>query len=83
MEQSVDAEIIRTLTQVQGRVDVGQNMPVIELKPNASGAVGSLSNGMGLETEIKMTPVTAKENVGRNDLCPCGSGKKYKKCHGA
>ena len=22
------------------------------------------------------------ENVGRNDLCPCGSGKKYKQCHG-
>ena len=22
-------------------------------------------------------------NVGRNDPCPCGSGKKYKKCHGA
>jgi uncharacterized protein YecA (UPF0149 family) len=21
--------------------------------------------------------------LGRNDLCPCGSGKKYKKCHGA
>jgi len=24
-----------------------------------------------------------KENIGRNDPCPCGSGKKYKKCHGA
>jgi preprotein translocase subunit SecA len=23
------------------------------------------------------------ENIGRNDLCPCGSGKKFKKCHGA
>lgn len=23
------------------------------------------------------------EKVGRNDLCPCGSGKKYKKCCGA
>jgi preprotein translocase subunit SecA len=23
------------------------------------------------------------KNVGRNDPCPCGSGKKYKKCHGA
>jgi preprotein translocase subunit SecA len=23
-----------------------------------------------------------KNEVGRNDLCPCGSGKKYKKCHG-
>ena len=26
---------------------------------------------------------TEYENVGRNDLCPCGSGKKFKKCHGA
>ena len=25
---------------------------------------------------------SAKPNVGRNDPCPCGSGKKYKKCHG-
>jgi preprotein translocase subunit SecA len=23
------------------------------------------------------------EKVGRNDPCPCGSGKKYKRCHGA
>jgi uncharacterized protein YecA (UPF0149 family) len=23
-----------------------------------------------------------EEKVGRNDPCPCGSGKKYKKCHG-
>jgi preprotein translocase subunit SecA len=27
-------------------------------------------------------PVTT-EKIGRNDPCPCGSGKKYKKCHGA
>jgi preprotein translocase subunit SecA len=26
---------------------------------------------------------TAESKVGRNDPCPCGSGKKYKKCHGA
>src|ERR1700747_1175636 len=29
------------------------------------------------------TPTAAKQKVGRNDPCPCGSGKKYKKCHGA
>ena len=23
-----------------------------------------------------------KQKIGRNDPCPCGSGKKYKKCHG-
>jgi len=28
-------------------------------------------------------PVSKKPEVGRNDPCPCGSGKKYKKCHGA
>jgi len=27
--------------------------------------------------------VRAQEKVGRNDPCPCGSGKKFKKCHGA
>jgi preprotein translocase subunit SecA len=27
-------------------------------------------------------PVKAIERVGRNDPCPCGSGKKYKQCHG-
>jgi len=30
----------------------------------------------------KIRPVTAEPKVGRNDPCPCGSGKKYKKCCG-
>ncbi|MCW3100962.1 MAG: yecA, partial [Chthonomonadaceae bacterium] len=29
------------------------------------------------------TPFIAEAKVGRNDPCPCGSGKKYKKCCGA
>ena len=28
-------------------------------------------------------PATSEKTVGRNDPCPCGSGRKYKKCHGA
>ena len=31
----------------------------------------------------KKKPVRKAENIGRNDLCPCGSGKKFKNCHGA
>jgi preprotein translocase subunit SecA len=27
-------------------------------------------------------PFINKDKIGRNDPCPCGSGKKYKKCHG-
>jgi len=34
--------------------------------------------------EVKrQTEVRAEPKIGRNDVCPCGSGKKYKKCHGA
>ena len=30
----------------------------------------------------KLQPVQVDEKIGRNDPCPCGSGKKYKNCHG-
>ena len=33
-------------------------------------------------TEGKRQPVRRKNKVGRNDPCPCGSGKKFKQCHG-
>jgi preprotein translocase subunit SecA len=37
----------------------------------------------GDDSEAKKKPVVKKEKkIGRNDLCPCGSGKKYKKCCG-
>jgi preprotein translocase subunit SecA len=34
-------------------------------------------------TAAPQTVKRKEEKVGRNDPCPCGSGKKYKKCHGA
>lgn len=36
-----------------------------------------------MEEGAELVPVAPKSTVGRNDPCPCGSGKKYKKCHGA
>lgn len=33
--------------------------------------------------KVKPQPYVKGEEVGRNDPCPCGSGKKYKNCHGA
>jgi preprotein translocase subunit SecA len=30
----------------------------------------------------KLVPVTVEPKIGRNAPCPCGSGKKYKHCHG-
>jgi preprotein translocase subunit SecA len=42
----------------------------------------SSTGGGGPEKNQKTEPVRVDKKVGRNDPCPCGSGKKYKQCHG-
>jgi len=43
-------------------------------------AVASMAGAVGASQPAQRR---TGEKVGRNDPCPCGSGKKYKKCHGA
>jgi preprotein translocase subunit SecA len=40
------------------------------------------TNGTANDKVVKLQPVTADPKVGRNNPCPCGSGKKYKACCG-
>jgi hypothetical protein len=40
------------------------------------------SNSSNGENSLSLAPVRTEPKVGRNDPCPCGSGKKYKKCCG-
>ncbi|MFN7593460.1 MAG: SEC-C metal-binding domain-containing protein, partial [Bacteroidota bacterium] len=40
------------------------------------------SNGEGADEQKPLEPVRVGPKIGRNDPCPCGSGKKYKQCHG-
>ncbi|HVU78757.1 MAG TPA: preprotein translocase subunit SecA [Gaiellaceae bacterium] len=56
----------------------------------AGGGTATAGAGFASSGGVATAPVPQKpkvnsdfENVGRNDLCPCGSGKKFKKCHGA
>ena len=59
--------------------------PREEIKREAAAKVtGEGFVGAGDGT-VKKKPVVKKaaDKVGRNDPCPCGSGKKYKKCCGA
>jgi preprotein translocase subunit SecA len=66
--------------------------PITAVHPSAENTSPKIAAGGAIpgRTEIpKMRsnePVTIRrdeEKVGRNDPCPCGSGKKFKKCHGA
>jgi preprotein translocase subunit SecA len=42
---------------------------------------GSKTDTMPQPVE-KRTPVVVEQKINRNDPCPCGSGKKFKQCHG-
>lgn len=46
------------------------------------GATGGGSDHQQPPQPQKLTPIRAEKKVGRNEPCPCGSGKKYKNCHG-
>jgi preprotein translocase subunit SecA len=90
MVESVKLEIIKTLTNIQ----YGEKPPEIDDRAHVENVraqhaeldeVGTEANGdvAIAEAATKKKPITrATQKVGRNDPCPCGSGKKYKHCHG-
>jgi preprotein translocase subunit SecA len=49
----------------------------------ASTATMAMSGGGAVATGPRQIVKSDRENIGRNDPCWCGSGKKFKKCHGA
>ncbi len=61
--------------------------PMVANKPDADGLVSgdTAPGGSAAGSRQGASAVAANpyEGVGRNDPCPCGSGKKFKKCHGA
>ncbi|HLP21000.1 MAG TPA: SEC-C metal-binding domain-containing protein, partial [Chitinophagales bacterium] len=58
-----------------GRGEVENNAPVANNN-------GPQNQPPQQEPQIKQEPIRVGDKVGRNDPCPCGSGKKFKNCHG-
>jgi preprotein translocase subunit SecA len=61
-----------------------QNAKLKISKAEFAGVGGGSGAELNQDTrEIQKTqPIRNEQKVGRNDPCPCGSGKKYKNCHG-
>jgi preprotein translocase subunit SecA len=83
MLEGVKLEVVKTLTAVEIRAQ--EDVP----KPDDRQHVENVRLQHGTEDAAeaiapqKSQPVVRQaEKVGRNDPCPCGSGKKYKHCHG-
>ncbi|MCI1944799.1 preprotein translocase subunit SecA [Clostridium luticellarii] len=54
----------------------------IEKAPERERVVRNVSTNQQEDSVVKKKPVRKAKTVGRNDPCPCGSGKKYKNCCG-
>ncbi|WP_405100373.1 preprotein translocase subunit SecA [Oceanobacillus sp. FSL H7-0719] len=73
MVQSIEDEVARYIMKAQIR----ENLQRQEVVQNTSAGHG----GQDGKKKVRK-PIVKQNNVGRNDPCPCGSGKKYKNCHG-
>jgi preprotein translocase subunit SecA len=69
----------------QQRQRLPQRMTTIKASADGAGMkmTPEQSDNLGDQPgDLKKMPVKVGPKVGRNDPCPCGSGKKYKNCHG-
>ncbi|MBS1214714.1 MAG: secA, partial [Proteobacteria bacterium] len=93
MLDSVKHEVIGIVSKVQVhteeeiKVMEEQNRPSVEMQFQHAEAASALAEEGAGEEEAQAEPahrpfVRETQKVGRNDPCPCGSGKKYKQCHG-
>ncbi|MBS3889929.1 preprotein translocase subunit SecA [Serratia marcescens] len=86
MLESLKYEVISVLSKVQVRmpeeVEALEQQRREEAERLAQQQQLSHHDENALATEDPNAPATAERKVGRNDPCPCGSGKKYKQCHG-
>jgi len=90
MVESVKLEVVKTLTNVQygerpPEIDDQQHVENVRAQHAELDEAGGEGNGdVALaEAATKKRPITRPmQKVGRNDPCPCGSGKKFKHCHG-
>jgi preprotein translocase subunit SecA len=82
MKERIDEEIVRYLWWLRPILNEGQEAPIARPAP-APSARGKQPARVGGDDAPVQTVRREEPKVGRNDPCPCGSGKKYKKCHGA
>lgn len=90
MLESIKHDVISLISRVQVRAQ--EDVEAVEEQRRQAGAVEyqhEQSDAMGDDSEqdampTHQEPITRDgRKVGRNDPCPCGSGKKFKQCHGA
>ncbi|MGF6188761.1 preprotein translocase subunit SecA [Serratia sp. 2723] len=86
MLESLKYEVISVLSKVQVRMPEEVEALELQRREEAERLARQQQLSHQEENALAVTdpnaPAVAERKVGRNDPCPCGSGKKYKQCHG-
>lgn len=81
LQAAIRSQIVNTIFKVGGAPAAETPRRVEERRPEVMGIKNpSFAKAMDGKAEIG-SPAKASATAGRNDPCPCGSGKKYKRCH--
>lgn len=83
--EAMKSQVANLIFKVEVAPQPVQPKNIIESRPDISGESSHEHQEVINEPAHRQVNSTNDQfaNVGRNDPCPCGSGKKYKKCHGA
>lgn len=81
MVLDIKHDVVKILMNLRKQEDVKRE-EAAKITGAALQAINSLDNGEQIKSEVNRTVVNEGPKVGRNDPCPCGSGKKYKNCCG-
>mgnify|MGYP004525926735 CR=1 FL=1 len=81
MIYDIQYDVVKLLMNIRKQEEVKRE-EVAKITGAALQAINSLDNGEQIKSEENKTVVNDGPKVGRNDPCPCGSGKKYKNCCG-
>jgi len=69
------------LEQKTKNLETKKNLNVLSSMQQQQNSNSPSSQAQPFAPNQKRQPIKVDKKIGRNDLCPCGSGKKYKKCH--
>ncbi len=82
MNADIKADVTKIMMNIRKQGELKRH-ETVRITKQAQEALNSVDNGQTMANSgVDRTVRNEEPKIGRNDPCPCGSGKKYKSCHG-
>ncbi len=86
LQDAIRGQVVGSIFKIGGMPKMDTPIVTEELRPDATaglpGGLGAQQSAAPQASSIQRPSARPQATASRNDPCPCGSGKKYKRCHG-